>query len=121
MADTPDSFEHYLAAWNERDVSRVGAHLAASVTDDVVFADPANYVVGPAAIEAMIVEARTASMPAAEYVIASGVDGHNRRYRYRWEVQVDGEVVMPGMDVTTVDAQGRIERIDGFFGDFPEA
>ena len=121
MTTPPDSFVHYLAAWNERDVSRIAGHLAASVTDDVEFVDPANQVIGPAAIEAMMVEARTGPMPDADYVIASGIDGHNRRYRYRWEVQVAGEVLVTGMDVTTVDEAGRIERIDGFFGDFPSA
>lgn len=121
MTEIPESFDHYFAAWNDRDVSKIAAHLAAAVTDDVVFADPANYKVGPAEIEAMIIEARTGPMPDTDYLVVSGVDGHNRRFRYRWEARVGDEVLMPGMDVTTVDESGRIERIDGFFGDFPEA
>ena len=33
----------------------------------------------------------------------------------RWEVR---RPPIPGMDVTTVNEAGRIERIDGFFGNF---
>ena len=44
----------------------------------------------------MIVQARR-DRPTAEYLRASGVDGHNQRYRYLWEVRIDGQVVMPGM------------------------
>lgn len=111
----------YSAAWNTRDTSEVAGLLAGAVTDDVVFADPAHYVVGPAAIEAMIVESRAGDLADADYVIVSGLDSHNRRFRYLWEVRVAGEVLLTGMDVTTVDESGRIERIDGFFGDVPDA
>ncbi len=65
----------------------------------------------------MIREARV-SLPEAEYAVVTGIDGHNRRYRYRWEVRRPSEPPIPGMDVTTVNEAGRIERIDGFFGNF---
>jgi hypothetical protein len=121
MTDVPESFARYLEAWNERDPTKVADHLAGSLTTDVVFADPANHKVGRVDIEAMIVEARTGSLPDADYVLSSGIDGHHRRFRYRWQVKVGDEVLVDGMDVTTVDDAGRIERIDGFFGDFPDA
>jgi hypothetical protein len=121
MSDLPESLERYLMAWNERDPTEVAGRLAASVTPDVLFVDPAHQLVGPDAIEAMIIEARTGPLPDADYVLASGIDGRDRRFRYRWEFRVGDEVVMPGMDVTTVDDAGRIERIDGLFGDIPEA
>jgi hypothetical protein len=115
----PASFAHYLAAWNEPDVAQIRSHLDRSVTPDVVFADPANHTVGVDALEAMIRQARI-EIPTAEYVQTTAVDGgHDRRYRYRWEVRVDGVTVVTGMDCTAVDANGRIERLDGFFGDFP--
>lgn len=117
---TPASFTEYLAAWNERDPDAIRAHLERSVTSDVIFVDPVNQVTGIDAVERLIRDARAMS-PDANYQLASGVDGHNRRYRYRWEVRFDETTVVPGMDVTTVDSTGRIERIDGFFGDFPAA
>ncbi len=118
MSDIPESFFHYLAAWNEADTARVRAHLERSVAPDVLFIDPANTTRGIDELEAMIVRARQ-ERPTAAYLRTSGVDGHNRRYRYRWEVHIDGKLAVPGMDVTNVDEEGRIVQIDGFFGDFP--
>jgi hypothetical protein len=83
----------------------------------VLFVDPANQVTGMDAIEKLIDEAHAAMD--AEYVRVSGIDGPNRRYRYRWEVRRKGAAPIPGMDVATLNEAGRIERIDGFFGDFP--
>jgi hypothetical protein len=31
-----------------------------------------------------------------------------------------GDPLLPGMDVTTVNEEGKILQIDGFFGPFPE-
>lgn len=120
MRDAPESFVHYLAAWNEREPDRIRRHLDLSVTNDVLFVDPANTTIGPDQLESMIREAR-AAMPGATYHRVTGIDGHNRRYRYRWEVRIDAQVIAAGMDVTTVNTSDRIERIDGFFGDLPTA
>lgn len=118
MAETPESFYHYLAAWNEHDLSEIRAHLEKSVAKEVLFVDPANTTRGIDELEQMIKSARR-ERPTAEYLRASGVDGHNRRYRYLWAVHIDGKLALPGMDVTTVDADGAIVQIDGFFGEFP--
>jgi len=118
MSDIPESFFHYLAAWNEADTERVRAHLENSVAPNVLFVDPANTTRGVDELEAMIVRARR-DRPTAAYLRSSGVDGHNGRYRYLWEVHIDGKFALPGMDVTTVDSDGRITQIDGFFGEFP--
>ena len=119
MTPVPDSFVHYLAAWNEPHAELIRAHLDRSVAPQVVFADPANDTVGLDALEAMIRTARQ-ELPDAEYRRVSGVDGgHDRRYRYRWEVWINGTVAVQGMDCTTVDERGLIERLDGFFGEFP--
>jgi len=118
MSDIPRSFFDYLAAWNEGDTGKVRAHLERSVAPDVLFVDPANTTRGIDELEAMIVRARR-DRPTASYHRTSGVDGHNRRYRYLWAVHVDGALALPGMDVTTVDEDGRIVQIDGFFGEFP--
>lgn len=115
----PDSFSHYLAAWNEPDPERIRGHLDRAVAPTVVFADPANHTVGPGELETLIRDARR-DLAGAEYRLVSGVDGgHDRRFRYRWQVWIDGEPAVEGMDCTTVDAEGRIVRLDGFFGDFP--
>lgn len=105
MNDVPDSFGHYLAAWNERDVERIRSHLVLAVREDVLFIDPANTTVGIDALEAMIRNARAAMD--ADYQLASGIDGHHLRYRYRWEVRRDGQPPISGMD-----DDGRRRRAD---------
>jgi hypothetical protein len=37
----PESFFHYLTAWNEAETSRIRAHLERSVAPEVLFVDPA--------------------------------------------------------------------------------
>jgi hypothetical protein len=119
MTQIPPTFALYLAAWNEPDPERIRGHLEKSVTPSVVFADPANHTVGLDELEAMI-RAAHKDLPDAEYRRVSGIDGgHDGRYRYRWEVWIDGALAVEGMDCTTVDRDGRITRLDGFFGDFP--
>jgi hypothetical protein len=119
MTEVPASFVHYLAAWNERDPEQIRGHLDRAVSSDVVFADPANHTVGVVELEALIRSAHH-GLPQAVYRRVSGVDGgHDYRYRYRWEVWIDGEPAVKGMDCTTVDEEGRITRLDGFFGEFP--
>ena len=52
--------------------------------------------------------------------MASELDGHNNRYRYRWDLVKKGRVLVKGFDVTTLNNDGLVERIDGFFGDLRE-
>lgn len=119
VTQVPSAFAHDLAAWNVPDVAEIRAHLERAVSSDVVFADPANHTTGVDELEALIIEART-GLPGAEYRRASGIDGgHDGRYRYRWEVWIDGAAAVVGMDCRTVDDHGLITRLDGFFGDFP--
>ena len=46
-------------------------------------------------------------------------DGLNRRYRYLREIEFGGEVIVKGMDVSTLNVDGQIEGIDGFFAHAP--
>jgi hypothetical protein len=115
----PDALIHYSALWNERDTARLDGHATRAVSDDVEFIDPANRAKGREALVTMVRETRVA-MPDASYLLTSGVDGHNNRYRYSWIVINEGAVAVTGMDVTTLNADGLVERIDGFFGPFPD-
>ena len=122
MSNVPVSFLHYNAAWNERDQARVRDHLELAVAEGVVFADPDNRTEGIDELEAMIRKTRV-ERPAAEYGLDSQVDGgHDLRYRLHWRVLTgtdDAPIV--GTDIITIDADGRITRIDGFFDDLPRA
>lgn len=118
MSEALENLTHYLMAWNEMNVDRVRSHLEKSCAEDVLFVDPAHTTTNIDELEKMIVDARR-ERPTASYHRISGVDAHNQRHRLLWEVRLDGEKLIEGMDVTTVDDANKIIRIDGFFGPFP--
>ena len=116
----PESFDHMLAAWNERDPAKVRGHLDKALAPDVEFIDPSVETHGIDEFEANVHEVK-ASLPGASYSRTSGVDSHHRLHRYSWQISRDGEVLLRGFDVTEVDEQGRVTRVLGFFGPLPDA
>lgn len=112
------AFDHYWKMWNEPDSALVRTHLDRAVTEDFIFCDPLHFHAGRDALEENVHEFRREHKHAV-FVMASGVDTHHNRYRYRWDFTVREKVYLKGFDVSTVAASGLIERIDGFFGDLP--
>lgn len=111
----PESMQHYLRMWNERDPERIRGHLERAVTSECLWVDPQNDHVGRDALEENVRTFR-AKFPGADLGLGSKVDGHHDRYRYEWVIRNEGQVLLRGFDVTTLDASGLIERVDGFFG-----
>ncbi|MEL6890130.1 MAG: nuclear transport factor 2 family protein [Actinomycetota bacterium] len=118
MIDTPAALRTYFEMWNERDLARAFELLNEAVTDDVLFVDPRDHHEGRAAMEHNVRRFNRA-FQTARISFASGVDGHHDRFRYAWHIHVDGELLLEGFDVATLAADGRIERVDGFFGPLP--
>lgn len=114
-ADVPEVLHTYLAMWREPDQAKREALLAECVSDDVVFADPQDYHEGRDALAANTKRFHE-TFPGAVLSRTSEVDIQNRRHRYTWRIELDGKTLIDGMDVTTLNDDGRIERIDGFFG-----
>jgi hypothetical protein len=113
----PDCLGAYWRAWNETDLSKIPDHLSHAVTDDVEWADPRDFFVGADALVAAITALRT-SKPGYRFVIASEIDHHHERLRYRWDMISRGRTLMEGLDIVTLDPDRElIRRIDGFFGD----
>ncbi|HZB66360.1 MAG TPA: nuclear transport factor 2 family protein [Ornithinibacter sp.] len=60
--------------------------------------------------------------PSHRIVITSGVDEHDRCFRFGWALMdADGNIVVEGVDFGEVADDGRIARITGFFDPLPEA
>ena len=113
----PDALVAYWTAWNEPDVDRVRGHLESAVTIDVEWNDPRDSFVGIDELEAAVRRLRT-SKPDYLFTIASEIDHHHNRLRYRWDMSRNGRTLMEGLDIATIDpATDLIERVDGFFGD----
>ena len=112
----PDALVAYWTAWNEHDLEQIRSHLAVAVTDDVEWNDPRDSFVGIDELEQAIRRLRT-SKPEYAFVIASEIDCHHDRLRYRWDMVRNGRTLMEGLDIVTLDqSSGRIARVDGFFG-----
>lgn len=120
MATYPESFDHMLAAWNEPDSSLVRGHLELALAPGVRFVDPSIDVTGIDGFEANVHEVQD-RIPGAIYSRTSGVDSHNGFYRYHWAIHKDGELLVPGFDVTQADESGRVVCVIGFFGPVPES
>jgi hypothetical protein len=118
MSDQPVSFDHMLAAWNEREPAKVRNHLEQALAPDVHFVDPASDITGIDAFEAMV-HAFREKFPNAVCSHASGVDSHHGLYRYNWEIHQGGELILPGSDVVETDDSDRVTRVLGFFGPLP--
>ena len=114
----PESLNHMLAAWNELDPAKVRDHLERALSPDVEFIDPSIETHGIDEFEANVRQVQ-ARIPGAVYEITSGVDSHHRLHRYAWQISRDGEVIIPGFDVTEVDEDGKVLRVLGFFGPLP--
>lgn len=112
----PDPLVSYWNAWNEQDLERVPQHLARAVTGDVEWNDPRDTFVGIGSLETAIRRLRT-SKPGYHFYIASEIDSHHGRLRYRWDMLHRGRTLMEGLDIVTLEpSAGLICRVDGFFG-----
>lgn len=115
MSNPIQSLHRMMQMWNERDMAAVRPHLEAIMAPDVEFCDPLHHIHGLDAFEAMVRKFR-ADYPRAELSRTTKIDRHHDRYRYEWLIVQDGKTVIPGFDVAQIRADGKITRIDGFFG-----
>lgn len=112
----PDPLLAYWTAWNESDLGRIRGHLDLAVTESVEWNDPRDSFVGIDELEAAVRRLRT-SKPEYRFTIASEIDHHHDRFRYRWDMTRNGRTLMEGLDIATIEpASGLISRVDGFFG-----
>ena len=119
MPTLPHCFANLLAAWNEADPDKLRALIEQALSPDIAFTDPHYQITGTDAFIAQIHEVR-AREGECRLVPTSGVDLHHDRARYSWAlVRADGSRI-DGFDAVALDLdQGKISRIDGFFGPLP--
>lgn len=119
MQTLPPCFSNLLAAWNEYDPIKLRALVESALTEDVAFTDPNYQIVGIDAFIDQVNEFR-ASAGKVRLVPTSRVDLHHDRARYGWAVLHQDGSRFEGFDAVALDlAQGKIRRIDGFFGPLP--
>lgn len=119
MSDHAASFDAMFAAWNEREPSRVRAHLEQALAPEVLFIDPTIFTRGIDEFEHNVHEFRR-KYPRARIHRSAVVDSHHRLHRYSWLITVGSRALLQGMDVTTTDERGKVTQVLGFFGPLPE-
>ena len=119
MADVETLVERWFTALNEPDDERRAPLVEQAWAPDGRWVDPPFEGEGHAAINEMVT-AIYQSYPDHRFRLASGVDSHHDSLRVGWElVSPDGDVVLGGTDVGTLDGDGRFSRVTGFFGPLP--
>lgn len=109
------SLTKMLAIWNSSDAAEIAAMTDAALEHNVHFVDPNHNIMGREAFIAMV-HAVHQQIPGAVYSHTSRIDIQNNHCRYHWAIHKDGELLMPGFDVTEVNDAGKIVKVIGFFG-----
>lgn len=106
--------DSYLDAWNSDDPAERAALLLRSVDENVVFIDPMKQLIGRNALETHIADVR-AKYAGIRFSRGGEVDAHTGVLRAPWVAELDGAVVLRGLDVDDIGPDGRLTRILGFF------
>jgi hypothetical protein len=111
----------HLAAFSAPDAASRRALIEQAWDDRGHFADPLFAATGHDEIDAL-----AASVPGLypEHVFTrtTGIDLHHDHARYGFAFTgPDGTVVVDGVEVAQIGAEGRLVRVIGFFGPIPQA
>jgi len=119
MADTTTIVDTYLAMWNETDSKRRARLIEQAWVGGGHYADPMLEAEGHEALGQMVAGVQ-AKFPGHRFRRRSGVDAHHDQLRFAWDlISPDGAVVVAGIDIGALAADGRLERVTGFFGEAP--
>jgi hypothetical protein len=106
----------YCSAWNELDPARRQSLLNSIWAPHATYTDPTVHASGANELLAHITSV-IARRPGAKVVRTSAVDAHHGLARFAWRVvQADGSMLPEGIDFAEISAEGKIQRIMGFFG-----
>ncbi len=119
MTDVTTTVDTYLSMWNEADRERRAETIARAWAEDGCYVDPLLEAQGHAALSDMAAGVQ-AQFPGQRFRRTTGVESHHDAVRFGWELaSPDGTVTVAGIDIGTLGADGRLQRITGFFGEPP--
>jgi hypothetical protein len=111
-----DLVKMYCAAWNEPDAQHRRELLEKVWASEGTYTDPQSNVEGREALVEHIGRFLKNS-PGARIIQLSRADFHHGMFRFAWRfVGSDGKTVMEGIDFGALGADGKLQRIVGFFG-----
>ena len=116
MNDIVTIIDTHLAGYCEPDAGARARLLASSWSPDGELIDPPFDGAGHDGI-AGLVDAVLSHFPGHVFRRSTAVDAHHDFARYGWElVAPDGSVPVSGVDFAQLAADGRLQRVVGFFG-----
>ena len=106
----------YLAAWNERDATKRSDIIAKTYTENASYTDPHRRGDGHQGLSAMIATVHERFPETYRFRLASDVESHHDRLRFRWEAggTADAPLHYGGTDFAIVAADGRLAEVTGF-------
>ncbi len=121
MTTPTEIVDSYLAHLNEMDVARSRPLVERAWSPEGRFLDPLFDVTGHAEL-AGLGAAVAAQYPGHRFRRVTAIDQHHNVLRYGWEfLAPDRTVVVTGLDLAELAADGRLARVTGFFGPLPAA
>ncbi len=115
----------YAEAWNTPDATLRRELIDIGLADECSYTDPAYEVRGKEELanhigRSLSGEAYDGLGAGARIPLSSGVDQHHGVFRFSWVlVDPQQQPLLEGMDFVELAADGRLQRITGFFGAFP--
>ncbi len=115
-----DVIAAYMAAWNEDDPETRMALLESCWAEAGIYCDPGVYLVGRQALSERIATIR-AGRPGASLVQLTPLECHHDALRFHWHLlRADGSTGPRSLDIGITDADGRLSRMIGFFGELQD-
>jgi hypothetical protein len=116
----------YAEAWNTPDATKRRELLDIGLSDDCSYTDPAYEVRGKEELadhigRSLSGEAYDGLGAGVRIPLSSGLDQHHGMFRFTWVLiePQEQQILLEGMDFVELAADGRLQRITGFFGAFP--
>lgn len=117
MSDVTTTVDTYLAMWNEKDAVKRAELIEKAWTSEAHYVDPMLEAKGYEGLSEMV-DGVQDQFPGFRFRRTSAVDEHHGLVRFGWELAgADGTIAVAGEDIGVIDADGRLQRIAGFFGD----
>ena len=118
--DTAALVETYFEMWRTTDPGERAELVARTFTADGRHVDQHADARGHDGLVEMIAGVH-AGFPGFQMARTSGIDRFGDQLRFAWELDgADGTPIVTGLDVAEVAADGRLQRVTGFWGDLPE-
>jgi SnoaL-like domain len=121
MTDINDTVDTWLDAWTVPDEATRRRMVRDVWAPDGTLVDPPMAAAGHDELTA-VGAALQVQFPGHTFRRTTAIDAHHDLVRYGWALLApDGSTALTGLDVAVVTADGKLQRVAGFFGELAAA